>query len=129
MGYMRHHAIVVTYADYIDSLPSYELRRSKEVLKEIAATGATIIGPSKEVVNGYRSILVCPDGSKEGWSESAEGDRKRDAIVAILRREVHSDGSGPWKWAEVQYGDDDKEARITRHCDEVSAIEPVAEEG
>jgi len=37
-----------------------------------------IVGPVKGVANGYAWFAFFPDGSKEGWSLSAEGDQYRD---------------------------------------------------
>lgn len=109
MGYMRHHAICITScsADYINA--------AKE---EAERLGCTVAGPTPKAINGYRSIFVAPDGSKEGWDDSAEGDRRRAELIDWLHGQAFSDGSSMLDWVEVQYGDDDMETKVCRDSDE-----------
>ena len=64
------------------------------------------------MVNGSRSFLVAPDGSKEGWLESATGDAMRSEFVAYLRSLAYEDGSTPLSWVELSYGGDDDEVQV-----------------
>ena len=48
---------------------------------------------------------MAPDGSKEGWEDSYEGDRLRDRIVERLAVDDYEDGSSPWSWVEVGFGE------------------------
>lgn len=107
MGYIRHNAIVVTSwsAAAIDAAAS----RAREI-------GLTVLGPSESVVNGYRTLLVCPDGSKEGWEDSNLGDKRRDAFSSWLYSHRHSDESSPFEWVEIHYGSDDGLANVERHA-------------
>jgi hypothetical protein len=107
MGHIRHDAIVIT---------SWK----KEAL-EAAATfarnqGFTVIGPSAPLINDYSTILICPDGSKEGWAESDAFDAKRQAFLKYLDSVRYDDGSSPLDWASVAYGSDDEIAEITAHA-------------
>jgi hypothetical protein len=70
------------------------------------------------VINGYWSFAVFPDGSKEGWEASTEGDTGRAAFIAWLDAQRYSDGSSPFNWVEVQYGDDEEITEVTAHSDE-----------
>lgn len=106
MGYMKHHAIIV----------SGMKGSTDEAFRVANSFGMTLIGPSEEVTNGYTSFMVCPDGSKEGWDESDASDVRRDRFVTWLRE-------APLRrcwvaWVEVQYGDDDVQTLIVRHSDE-----------
>lgn len=103
MGYMRHSAIVVT---------SWRIGLIQTAADKARELGAQVLGPGEPLVNGYCSILIAPDGSKEGWGDSAEGDARREAFKAWLRRQGHSDGSSPLEWVEVSYGCDDRSAAI-----------------
>ncbi len=38
-------------------------------------------------INGYLSFFVAPDGSKEGWSESQNGDEAREKLTLWLDAE------------------------------------------
>jgi hypothetical protein len=57
---------------------------------------------------------VAPDGSKEGWDNSNTGDEQRAELVAWLESQRYDDGSTSLDYAEVQFGDDDNDARILR---------------
>ena len=61
MGYICHHAIVVT--------SSFEATLSDAWIKarQLFANVSPIVSSP---LNGYRSFFVAPDGSKEGWDES-----------------------------------------------------------
>lgn len=109
MGYMVHHAIVVT---------SSITELIEEAQREAFRIFGTLVTPIVESnVNGYRSFLVAPDGSKEGWDESDLGDRRRSRFVAWLRSKYYSDGSSSLKWVEVQYGDAKNNTRAKRSSD------------
>ena len=102
MGYMRHHAIIVTANE------QNMLVLRKKVLAVIMGQPdnddvyldlpVSDLLPSQ--VNGYVSFLIGPDGSQEGWAASARGNQLRRGIIDVLK--------GSWaSWAEVQYGDED----------------------
>ena len=97
MGHIVHHAIVVT---------SWKEDLLVELATYAAGLGAVVIGPSTEAVNGYRTLTVCPDGSKEGWKDSDDGDARRESIKAWLTENRYEDGSSPLEWVEIMYGDD-----------------------
>ncbi len=109
MGYMRHHAIIVTaYDDYIKNAHA----------KAIEIFGAPrVSGFTDPVVNDYQTFIVGPDGSKEGWEPSMAGDEKRETFVNWLRKQIHSDGSSSLKWVEVQYGDDEGVTKVVNDSD------------
>ncbi len=113
MGYIRHHAIVVTGQDHWnhdDSLLTIHDARRAAV--DVGCRLVTeVVGPG---TNGTSSFLVAPDGSKEGWDESDQGDRARDRFINWLRGQAYDDGSSPIDWAEVVLGHDDQEALIER---------------
>ena len=68
-------------------------------------------------VNNYRSFAIVPDGSKEGWPESDEGDEGRDRFIEWLDTQRYDDGSPRQRWVEVQFGDDDEETKVCRDSD------------
>lgn len=110
MGYIRHHAIVVTGQhdwDHNPTLPSIIEARAMAV--ELGCRLVTeVVGPG---VNNTSSFLVAPDGSKEGWKDSDDGDAARDAFVAWM---CERGRGGYYSWAEIVLGDDDAEAHIER---------------
>ena len=100
MGYMRHHAIVVTSG-------TRRLSLAHDKAEEIFPYVSPI---SPEGVNGYQSFFIPPDGSKEWWDESDRGDASRDKFVGYLRYL-------PVAWVEVQFNDDGGNTRVTRDSD------------
>ena len=107
MGYVKHHAIVVT--SWNDKL--IEAAHAKAV--EFCVSVTNLTAPA---TNGQRSFLVAPDGSKEGWLESDHGDATRDLFVRWLDDQRYDDGSTSLSWAEVVLGCDDQEAHVERHA-------------
>jgi len=110
MGYIRHHAIIVT------SWSDKHIEHAYSQAVEIFGEAVSPIVNSKH--NDYGSFFIAPDGSKEGWEESDEGDDLRERFVEWLNHHRYDDGSSPFDWAEIQYGDDDKQTLVCRHSDE-----------
>lgn len=114
MGYMVHHALVVTGSARSDYMPAD--RQTVEDAHEFARATADrlcaceVTDLTAESTNGYRSFMVAPDGSKAGWATSDDGDATRSDIIDWLRA-----SSGFFSWAEVQYGDEEADNRVTDH--------------
>lgn len=102
MGYMRHHAILVT---------AFDVERAEKIrTKAIELLGSQVSELNISKVNAYASFVVFPDGSKEGWEDSNDGDDKRAEFKSWL-----SDPNYRCDWAEVQYGDEGGDDRILEH--------------
>jgi hypothetical protein len=110
MGYMRHNSIIVSGCIYKYIKDAYE--KAIEIFPEVSNL-------LHSDVNGYRSFFIPPDGSKEGWYGSNLGDDKRHRFIEWLKGQNYEDGSSPFSWVEVQYGDDNKETKIINHSDEL----------
>jgi len=105
MGWMRHHGIVVTSWDRPLLLTAHG--KACQVFPE-----GHITEPTEKQTNGYSSFLVAPDGSKEGWEESDEGDCRRREFIDWLRTQVHEDGSSNLDWIEYSHDADNNTAVI-----------------
>jgi len=122
MWYMKHHAIVVTGLDQ-DKLKEARKKIIGEAIETGIATKETIdlrCLVSKIVMsfsNGYGSFFIAPDGSKEGWATSDDGDSLRDKAIKILDSYKYDDGSSPFSWVEVQYGDEQSLTLAKRNSD------------
>lgn len=108
MGYIRHHAIIVTSWDE----ERMEVARNKaiEVFGELMVS--TFV---QSKVNGNISFFIGPDGSKEGWEESESSDVNRGIFIDWLKSQAFEDGSSIYSWVELFYGDDNGKAGITAH--------------
>ena len=114
MGYMRHDAIVVT---------SWKSEVIEEAATKARECGLEVLGPSGVATNGIRTLLVCPDGSKEGWDESDAFDAKRAAYIEYLNGVRYEDNSSCLSWVALAYSNDDCEAEITAHTWQVPMVE------
>ncbi len=123
MGYMRHHALIVT---------TYDEKRIDDAREQAEA----IFG-SKDVTpilssrsNGYWTFFIQPDGSKEGWAESDDGDERRAKFIKWIDDQRHSDGSCPFDYSEVQYGDENGDDKILNSSEwpVKTALDKLAEE-
>ncbi|MFJ1539248.1 hypothetical protein ACIODS_11965 [Micromonospora chalcea] len=100
MGYIAHDAIIVTTGDHRPGgLPDIDAFRAS-LPPEFRHL---VIGPVPSAVNGYVSYVFLPDGSKEGWKMSDDGDEYR-AQFAALFSERYADGSTSDDWVAVRYG-------------------------
>jgi hypothetical protein len=122
MGYMRHHMIVVTSWD--ENLIKLAHDRAREIFGKPnhwnKAVGVTPIMTSP--VNFYHSFFVPTDGSKEGWSDSDQGDDNRAEFIEWLNSQRYEDMSSSFHWAEVQYGDEERDNRVLRHDGEIAIV-------
>lgn len=116
MGYMRHHAIVVT--GILRDLTLSSFPRIEDAHAEALELFPRVSPIVESEINGYGSFFIPPDGSKEGWAESSAGDGKRARFRVWLYSKEYEDGSSPFKWVEVQYGDDERETVVTAHSDD-----------
>ena len=110
MGYMCHHAIIVTSWDERSIVAAHkkacELFGDQNFLGRISEI--TEITP--QVINGYMSFLISPDGSKEGWEHSERGHNARNKFIQWLSSQKKN-----WcQYAEVQFGDEGGDNRLLR---------------
>lgn len=116
---MRHHAIVIT---------TWNEELLEQAHARAAELGMSVSSITGEVVNGYRSFLVAPDGSKEGWEESDNGDARRAEYVKWLDAQRYEDRSTSLSWVVVQFGDDNQETLIVRDSDQFTRDHPWTDE-
>ncbi len=98
MGFMRHDAIVVT---------SFDKKYAQKAAQEARGLGLSVtdivIG-----INAEASFLIAPDGSKEFWPESDEGDRARTIWIAWAKQQY--DKGVYFDWAHVSFGGDNNKS-------------------
>lgn len=99
MGTMQDHSIIVTShydAEKLDKVRYMAMSIfSHKQVSEV----------QKPIVNGGGSIFISPDGSKEGWAESAVGDSQRKTFIDWIDSQAYDDGSNWLTWVEVSYGE------------------------
>lgn len=107
MGYIKHHSIVVT--SFMEEL----IQEAHDQAKDIFKGRVSEIVQSE--VNCYKSFFIAPDGSKEGWKSSDEGDEQRVAFVNYINSKSYKDGSNSLSFCEFFYGEDNGKCEIVNH--------------
>lgn len=102
MGYMVHHAIIVTAWDekHIKEAHAMAVNKFAHLVTNVVEARA----------NNYYTFLIGPDGSKLGWSISDDHDELRDEYVQWMR--AATDKGVYLEWALIQYGDDGRDDRL-----------------
>ena len=116
MGYMRHGAVLVVANGYAFmsgiSDPGYktpDVESFRESLPE--HWRPLLIGPVTSITNDYRLWAFLPDGSKEGWRDSDDGDVYRREFADLFSFK-YEDGSSPFDVLIVSFGGDHRH-RVT----------------
>ncbi len=107
MKNIKHHAIIVTCNDKesLELVRSEVMRLYKSIME--AKNGEQLVSPIIEsLINKFCSFFIAPDGSKEGYDASDDGDKVRKKIVEFLRSLAETDGTCPIKFVEVFFGSD-----------------------
>jgi hypothetical protein len=102
VGYVAHDAVLAVTAAYREGgLPDIEAFRQSipERFRRL------VIGPVQGVVNSDVMYVFLPDGSKEGWEDSAIGNELRERFRALFRQE-YDDGSSHDDVVSVRFGAD-----------------------
>ena len=100
MGRIVHDAVIVTTADFRpDGLPDIDAFRASlpEEFRPL------VVGPIPAPLNGYVSYAFLPDGSKEGWRASDDGDEYRQRFTELFNQQ-YDDGSTHDDTVTVHFG-------------------------
>ena len=112
MGYIRHDAIVATSWDKKYLIPA--LARALDF-------GLSCSDIVESSTNGYVSFLIAPDGSKEGWEESAKGDAARAEWKAWANKQWTNNELYVY-WAHLSYaGDEEADTKIVEQAARVDS--------
>lgn len=85
MGTIIHDAVLVV----IDSDSAPDVSAFRDSLPE--EFRPLVVGPVAGVANGTVSFAFLPDGSKEGWPDSDDGDRYRAQFLELFSAAFVSD--------------------------------------
>ena len=116
MGHIKHHAIVVTswqnehleearqkaieiFEKNFENEP-YEKPYAKKLISEI----------TEGLTNGINSFFIAPDGSKEGWETSNNGNNARKEFLDWLQNEEDN----YCDYVEISFGGDEHKTKIIR---------------
>jgi hypothetical protein len=110
MGTIQHHTVVATTWD------ETRIERLKAWIVEMVAPNwrsSFVFGPV--LMNHCQTVMLVPDGSKEGWGVSDAGDVLRRAFEEWLNSEAYEDGSNAWAWIAVSFGEMGTHVQSNQH--------------
>lgn len=99
MGVINHNAIIAT------TWNEKEAKRIKKFVSSLNPDSKKLFLFGKQVMNRTITVAMVPDGSEEGWDESNKGDKLRTKFIKELKKNDYEDGSSPWKFVEISYGE------------------------
>lgn len=106
MGIIHHNAVIATtYGENSFNLMKdwIEKLQLEKTIAGLDSQKLFIFGDG--IANEYYTIVLIPDGSKEGWPDSALGDSLREMFINKLKETIYDDGSSHWSWIEVGFGE------------------------
>jgi hypothetical protein len=106
MGWIRHHGMVVTGIadqDWSKDRP-YNITLAHAKATDLGLLVSNIVNGT---TNGYASIFIAPDGSKEGWDTSDQFNGRREQFIDWLKQ-----GTG-FDWFEYAMDTDNDSLTIT----------------
>lgn len=97
MSDIVHIAILVT------SYGEHTHIANRKALDIFAPSRVSRVGMDQ--LNGISTFVIFPSGSKEGWPEADRDLVQRKTFITWLESQEDGDGSSPFSWVEVRYGD------------------------
>lgn len=98
MGVINHNAIIAT--TWCDDEASAIFKWCQSLKPEHERLFMVNMNPY-----GDHTIVMTPDGSKEGWEYSNDCDKLREEFIELLESRAYEDGSNAWKYVEVSFGE------------------------
>lgn len=107
MKNIKHHTIAITSNDKVqlEALRNRVLSIYKEKME--AKKGNQIVSPIFEsLINSFCTFYIIPDGSKEGYDASEDGDTVRKSIVELINSYNQAGRENIFRFIEISYGED-----------------------
>lgn len=116
MKNIQHHSIIVTCNDKESlALVRNEVLRLYKSNMEAKNSNQLVSPILDSLINKFCSFFIAPDGSKEGYDASEDGNRIRKKIVEFLNSLAEADGSNSIKFVEVSFGNDAGTAAVENY--------------
>ena len=112
MGYIVNHTIIV------EGFEEKHMLEARGIACSIFAKHdlhGLVSGIYPHAINGTMSFMIAPDGSKEGWDVSDQGDKARDEFIAwLIGARTRKDNRRYLDWVEIVCPEDEP-PHIGRH--------------
>jgi hypothetical protein len=109
MGIIQHDAMIIVYGSAWNEKGRAKESKALAIIRGIAAEytdewmslDTLLLGPVAHS-NGYATLFVAPDGSKEGWEVSEKGNEMRMRIRDAAMKHLHDPEVINVTWGEVR---------------------------
>ena len=99
MGVENNECVIATTWD------NNKIESIKQWVKTLDKHHQTLFAFLPSLVNGKQTIILGPDGSKKGWDIANTVEILRNNFIKQLESFNYSDGSNPFDYVEVGYGE------------------------
>jgi hypothetical protein len=99
VGIENNECVVATTED-IDAM-----EKVMDWINTLTEEEQPLFSVSKSLINMKETVFMGPDGSKKGWPHSKQGEDLRNQLIELLESFNYEDGSNPFDWVEVGYGE------------------------
>jgi hypothetical protein len=116
MRNIKHHCIILT-AHNVTVITKIRTKILELIKLNMEASNASkLVGePVESLINNYFTLVVYPDGSKEGHETSEDGDILRKKIISYLDEHNRTQSDSSVSYMEFFYGADDGTAKILKN--------------
>ena len=97
MSHVIHEIIAVTSYD------QRYIHMAHSRARDLFPTKGGVSAIYHSATNAYYTFVIMPDGSKEGWPEAEEAEKKRVIFIEWLKTQAFEDGSSPYAWHLGKY--------------------------
>ena len=97
----------------------------KERVMTLSEQEQSLFAFLSSIVNSKETLFLGPTGSKKGWSQDKQGEALRDKLITWLNEFEYEDGSSPFEWIEVGYGEFGQKV-LRGNCKNMYGDEPYA---
>jgi len=81
------------------------MMKVREWVSKLDADEHSLFAFLPSLMNNKETVFLAPDGSKKGWDTAKQGEALRDRFIEYLSAFDYDDGSSPFDWVEVGYGE------------------------
>ena len=99
MGVENNECVLATTWD------AKAITKVKEWVGTLSESEQSLFAFVPALSNKKETVILAPDGSKKGWPEAAHGENLRSLFIDLLKIFDYEDGSSPFDWVEVGYGE------------------------
>lgn len=101
------------------------MSKIKEWVKTLDEQEQSLFAFVPSIINTKETLLLAPTGSKKGWDIDKQGEALRDKLIELLNSFDYEDGSNPFDWVEVGYGEFGQKV-LRGNCKNMYGDEPYA---